>query len=171
MVFTACRPNLNFLSQNHPTSSPKAKKVVLKFYQHGHQTVKTIQGRKLPLFSTLIGKSGFKERFLLENFRMALTSALSLKSCFNSFNRMIQHRSSERACPSPSQATSKLGKAHVVSRDVVSPTGELFGETNSFWFWTFWVWEQLPKRCSTKVSANPLDKPCITFWREYNGDI
>lgn len=69
MVFTGCRPNSNFLSENHPKSSPKAKKVVLKSYQHRPQTVKTIQERKLPLFSTLIGKSGFKERFLLENFR------------------------------------------------------------------------------------------------------
>lgn len=104
MVFTGCWPNSNFLSENHPKSSPKAKKVVLKLYHHRPQTVKTIQERKLPLFSTLIAKSGFKERFLLENFRMALTSALSLKSCFNSFNRMIAQ--------TPSHATHKLGKPH-----------------------------------------------------------
>lgn len=50
----------------------------------------------------------------------------------------------------------------------VSPTGELFGETNSYRCWTEGV-GTASQMLFNQGKRQPLDKPCITFWREYNG--
>ena len=130
-----------FLSENHPKSSPKAKKVVLKLYQHRPQTVKTIAA----FFNTHRFKSGFKGQIPIGYLSHGADKRIVTQKLFQFFQ---SHQSNtaplkgpaQTPPPSPVQARqSACACAHVGLAPQVSCLGKpiaigfgLFGCGNSF---------------------------------------